>query len=72
MALRAVTVDVRDAPITHAPRRTPGTTRTGLRVEPRPVAVAGMRHERRRWLLIAVAVFATPFVACLGVLEVVR
>jgi len=38
----------------------------------RAEALAAARRERRRWLAVGAIVFVTPFLACVGVLEVVR
>jgi hypothetical protein len=53
-----------------APPRT--ATITELRPRSRVEALAAARRERRTWFVIGLLVFATPFAACLGVLEVVR
>jgi hypothetical protein len=88
MALRAIDVartDVatRPAPATTAaPLRTPWlappttTTRTASITELRPTsrqeALSAARRERRRWLALGAVLFVSPFLACVGVLEVVR
>ena len=43
-----------------------------IRPVSRVEALAAARRERRRWLVISAVFFVTPFVACVGVLEVVR
>jgi hypothetical protein len=45
---------------------------TELRPASRAEALAATRRERRRWLAIGAVLFVTPFLACVGVLEVVR
>jgi hypothetical protein len=55
-----------------APRPSRTATITELRPTSRAEAQAAARRERRRWLAIGALVFVTPFVACVGVLEVVR
>jgi hypothetical protein len=85
MALRAIHVTTKDArsrPATAAPStgalRTPAlspprsATVTELRPASRAVALAAARRERRRWLVVGVVVFGAPFLACVGVLEVIR
>jgi hypothetical protein len=67
---------------TVAPRAAPWVappttaTRTGSITELRPTsraeALAAARRERRRWLAIGAVLFVSPFLACVGVLEVVR
>jgi hypothetical protein len=85
MALRAIDVATRDArtrPVTSATAtgalRTPplspprGATVTELRPASRAVALAAARRERRRWLVVGAVMFGAPFLACVGVLEVIR
>jgi hypothetical protein len=85
MALRAIDVRTRDArarPSTTAAAtgalRTPSlspprsTTITELRPTSRSDTLAAARRERRRWLVVGAVVFGTPFLACVGVLEVIR
>jgi hypothetical protein len=87
MALHAVAVGTKVAPSSLAPDAfststiAQGTlapplpvdaTITVLRQAPRPVAVAAARRERRKWMAIGIVVFASPFLACLGVLEVIH
>jgi hypothetical protein len=85
MALRAIDVATRDArtrsatsapatgalrtPLLSPPRR---ATVTELRPASRAVALAAARRERRRWLVVGAVVFGAPFLACVGVLEVIR
>ncbi len=85
MALRAIDVATRDArtrtatasvatgalrtPSLAPPRRAPVIE---LRPASRAQALAAARRERRRWLVIGAVVFGTPFLACVGVLEVIR
>ncbi len=84
MALRAIDVATRDARTTPATTvasgalRTPAlspprrATITELRPASRVEALAAARRERRRWLLLGAVLFGTPFLACVGVLEVIR
>jgi hypothetical protein len=60
------------APSTSAPAPSVNATITVLCPAPRTVAVAAVRRERRKWMAIGVAVFASPFLACIGVLEVIH
>jgi hypothetical protein len=77
MALHAVAVR---SPVAASPRTpvlashsaTATASLAGLRPSPRPVAVAAARRERRKWMAVGVVVFATPFLASLGVLEVLH
>lgn len=83
MALRAIDVGNRDArtasaaasagvlrtPTLSPPRR---ATITELRPASRSVALAAARRERRRWLVLGALIFGSPFLACVGVLEVIR
>jgi hypothetical protein len=57
------------APPDAAPR---AASITELRPASRSEALAAARRERRRWLALGAVLFATPFCACVGVLEVVR
>jgi hypothetical protein len=68
MALRAIDL-ASLAPTRVAPR--PGTV-TAIGPPPRMVALQAARRERRKWLIVGTLLFATPFAACLGVLEVLR
>lgn len=87
MALRAMDVATRDPQTRPAtgtaatgplrtpvlsPPRTDVATITELRPASRAVALAAARRERRRWSAIGIVVFGAPFLACVGVLEVVR
>jgi hypothetical protein len=73
MALHAVAVGTKVAP---SPLVTPGPSHTASITELRPatrsVAVAAARRERRKWMAVGVVVFASPFLASLGVLEVIH
>jgi hypothetical protein len=68
MALRAIDVATLDAP-TRVAR--PLASVTSLQA-PRAVALGAARRERRRWMALGGLLVGVPFVACLGVLEVVR
>jgi hypothetical protein len=85
MALRAIDVTTRVARARPAGAatatgalRTPSlspprsATITELRPAPRAVALAAARRERRRWLVVGAVLFGAPFLACVGVLEVIR
>jgi hypothetical protein len=82
MALRAIDVTTRVARARPAPPtgalRTPslspprGASITELRPTSRAVALAAARRERRRWIVVGAVVFGAPFLACVGVLEVIR
>jgi hypothetical protein len=72
MALQAVSVEVDLAPAPLAPSFRPDATISELHQLPRPVVAAAARRERRKWMAIGIVVFASPFLACLGVLEVIR
>lgn len=56
-------------PLLSPPRR---STVTELRPASRTVALAAARRERRRWLVAGAVIFGAPFLACVGVLEVIR
>ena len=71
MALRAIDVASLDTPTRVAPRATIATV-TAIAPPPRMVALGAARRERRRWFVLGALLVATPFLACIGVLEAVR